>query len=796
MDFNPELYKQLIDTFKEELAEQLQLITDKLLILEKAPEAKALEDALHAIFRAAHNIKGTARSLELEDIGEVAHRLEDVFHILRDKKIAPSSPMINDCLKVLDAMRDMMSIVLGDKQVTVDKNKVLETLTALLNLAKDSEGTIEEKKKEQAEPVANKLDDKDQEKAEEKTEEKVEKKDPTIKKTDESVDKTSVSSKKEEKTEKEQSSNQTGKMKKEEDSSASFLKVSLDKIEDITSFSDELQSASFSLSDVFELFSKLRSQLEINQELWFQLKKFCKRSDHHDVPESVINALEKGADFSIEMQAELKEMYQTLHTGHAEISRVSTALQDKVRVLRLVPAAMVLQPLQRVVRDIAQELHKEISLDVIGENIEIDRAILELMKDPLQHLLRNAIDHGIELPDERVAKQKAKEGKIQIKVEAHGAQVFISVSDDGAGIDIEKVADAAISRKILSDEERQRLSEAELLNYIFYPGVSTKDIITNYSGRGVGLDVVQTNIQLARGEVVLETKQDQGTTVKLVLPLTLITDRGMLIQVGDQTFAVPTSAVQHVLEIDVNEIKALESGRAIMFQDRPIPVRDLSTVLALNIGSEVLKDKISIIIIAKGHAFVAFIVDKIIGEREIVVKQFMPPIYSLHNLSGATLTARGEIVVVLNPIELVDSALGASSRTRLANLTEEDQQIVTPRILAADDSITTRTLIANILISKGYEVSTAVDGKEALALLKKDHFDLVVTDVMMPNMDGFELTDAIKQDEQLKKMPVIIVTSKATDADKQRGIEVGADAYIVKNQFESKELLDIVEQLL
>jgi CheY-like chemotaxis protein/chemotaxis signal transduction protein len=371
----------------------------------------------------------------------------------------------------------------------------------------------------------------------------------------------------------------------------------------------------------------------------------------------------------------------------------------------------------------------------------------------------------------------------------------MTVQDDGDGISVDRIAASARKKKLVSEAELAAMGRDEILDLIFRPGFSSKDIITSISGRGVGLDVVVANLRKLKGSVQVETDEGMGTRFILRLPITLATDHGVLVRSGGVVFAIPTSAVDRIMEIKPEQIIEVEASHAILHRGRSIPLRDLAATLEMQGHERVNKKVFPVMVIAKGWDSVAFLVDEVIGEREIVVKPFRPPLMAVRNITGGTLTGSGEVIMVLNPSDLVDSGM-RGSLDHLRGIQNGDEGFRQPRVLVVDDSITTRSLEKSILENAGYKVTVAANGKQAWLLLQEQEFDLVVTDVEMPEMTGFELGDLIKQSERLKKMPVIIVTSLDNEEDRRRGIEVGAEAYIVKGQFETKILLDVVEQLI
>ena len=308
--------------------------------------------------------------------------------------------------------------------------------------------------------------------------------------------------------------------------------------------------------------------------------------------------------------------------------------------------------------------------------------------------------------------------------------------------------------------------------------------------------MVVANLRKLKGSVQVETDEGKGTRFILRLPITLATDHGVLVRSGGSVFAIPTSAVDRIMDIRPEQILEVEASHAILYNGRTIPLRDMATTLQLEARERINQKMLPVVVIAKGWDSVAFLVDEIIGEREIVVKPFRPPLLAVRNVTGGTLTGSGEVIMVLNPSDLVDSAMHGNLAHMRSPGDEADIEKV-PQVLVVDDSITTRTLEKSILEHAGYKVTVAVDGKQAWDILQMEHdFSLVISDVEMPLMNGFELTELIKQSELLKHLPVIIVTSLAKEADRRRGIEVGADAYIVKGQFETKILLDVVKQLI
>jgi two-component system, chemotaxis family, sensor kinase CheA len=331
---------------------------------------------------------------------------------------------------------------------------------------------------------------------------------------------------------------------------------------------------------------------------------------------------------------------------------------------------------------------------------------------------------------------------------------------------------------------------------IFLPGFSTKEIITDISGRGVGLDVVKANLDALKGSVSVTSILGQSTTFTLRVPLTLTSELGLMVSTCGQAFVIPMNGIERVFTLRTDEIVEIEASQTVLLEGHPVPLRILADILKFEKKEIANPDCVPIIILKNARKVVAILVDEIIGEREIVIKPLQPPASNVPCVIGGTLSGKGQVIVVLSASDLIEAAVHSGQMTRVSIQDKTDKEETRPRILVVDDSITTRTLEKNILESNHYQVTLAVNGKEAWDILQKESFSLLITDVSMPIMDGFTLTERVKQSNQLRDLPVIIVTSLGSDAEKKKGAEVGANAYIVKNEFESDVLLEVVAQLV
>jgi two-component system, chemotaxis family, sensor kinase CheA len=459
----------------------------------------------------------------------------------------------------------------------------------------------------------------------------------------------------------------------------------------------------------------------------------------------------------------------------------------------MLPFSTLLESFPKLVRDLSRDCGKDAELAIVGGEIEIDRRILEEMKDPLVHLVRNCIDHGIETPKQRKERGKLPRATIRIAILPRSAvKVEIVVSDDGAGIDFQKVRAASVKLGLVSEEDARKTDEQQCAGLIFKSGVSTSPMITEISGRGLGLAIVREKAEKVGGTVSVETQPGAGTTFRLILPLTLARFRGILVRVGESLFVLPTRHVQRVLRVSKDEIKTAENRETIQINGRATSAVRLSDVLELtqtNTDADP-KRKLPVLVLAWAGEQIGFLVDEILDEREVLVKSLGKQLPRVRNIAGATILGTGKVLPVLNVADLMRSAVRMTP-VRAARATEAPKSI-----LVAEDSITSRTLLKSILELAGYKVKTAIDGADALAVFATEAFDLVVSDVEMPRMSGLELTAKIRAGKRLAQLPVVLVTALDSREDRERGVDVGANAYIVKSSFDQGNLLEVVRRLI
>jgi two-component system chemotaxis sensor kinase CheA len=494
------------------------------------------------------------------------------------------------------------------------------------------------------------------------------------------------------------------------------------------------------------------------------------------------------------MAKRLDCVFHDINEDNLRLTLLAAELQDSINRIRMLPISTLFNHLPRLLRDISRELGKEVTLVTDGAWIQLDKRILEGLKDPLVHLVRNCVDHGVEGPEGRREAGKDLVGRVTLKAYQKGANVFLEIEDDGRGIDLEKVRRVAEKRKIIPAGAEIDLPDTQLMQLIFHPGFSTKEIITDISGRGVGLDIVLSNIEALKGSITVRSKPGLGTRFTIKLPLTLATTQALLVSTAGETLAIPVTAVEVTRVITPEEVTSIEGREALLLDGRPILLVDLARVLGYG-ESPVRRREIPVVVLSSTDDEVAFAVDQLIGEQEVIIKPLGGQLRKVANFSGATLLGDGKVSLIINVFDLVKSArklAGTSVAPKRVDLVEAR----TRSIMVVDDSITTRTMERNLLEAAGYRVVTASDGLDAFTKLEKEPVDLLVADVEMPRMDGFELTASVKKSDRLKKMPVILVTSLDSEEDRRKGIELGADAYITKKTFDHGDLIRVVEQLI
>ncbi|MBN1219699.1 MAG: hybrid sensor histidine kinase/response regulator [Anaerolineae bacterium] len=816
MGLSEQIRQQLINSFKTEQAEHIQKITTGLLGLEKNPPAAERQELLNEIFREAHSLKGAARAVGMTTIESIGHAMEDLLLGAKEGYLS-LSPEAHDLLyQALDAVELVIDQVEAGN--SAPPTSVLALLAELANAKKELEEKAQSQNGQQVSEVSP---DRQMPGKSTKSQPKAKKETPLAAVND---DRPAALAEKENDEQVEEASpaqlvptpattpgGQPGLPARPVDET---IRVSVSKLDALMAQFSELLGAKIRAEQRLAEVRELQALAADWQKDWLALRSHYNRvmrngrnghsgfhgSDNGSLSNKDFVALTNFVTYNQEqlrfLNTQSNALYRQLSNDTMRLSLIINELQEEIKRVRMLPLSTITTTFARMVRDLAREQKKKVNLTIEGSETELDKRVLEQIKDPLIHLLRNAVDHGLEVPTEREKAGKPAEGNVILSASQQGNRIVILVKDDGRGLDLDAIRTSAIRKGLLRMGEADKLSMAEVANLIFNSGLSTSQIITDISGRGVGMDVVRQNVEELHGTLEVDFEPGQGTTFTMTLPLTLASSRGLLVKAGEQTFALPLTSVERMLQIKAGDVASVEGKEAITYQGKPIAVAWLADLLELP-PHPCQAEHLTVVIVAVAEKRLGLIVDDLVGEQEVVIKNLGRQLAKVGGIAGATLLGSGEVILVLHVADLIKLAARTRSRSSYATDVEHKEADQRKTILVVDDSITTRTLEKNILEAVGYEVKLATDGREALGVLATDGLPhLIVSDITMPRLDGFELTSRIKNDERYADIPVILVTSLDSPADKARGIEVGADAYIVKSSFDQGNLLDTIEQLV
>ena len=764
--------KKLLATFRVEADEHLKAMSSGLMQLEKIPAGAQQTELVEKIFREAHSLKGAARAVNLTQIESVCQSLESVFAALKGKQLAVSAPLLDLLHQAIDAAGRLLApdaAAPGAYQPAI-----MELMRRLDDALK---GTLPDPELPAAEPPAQDLP-------------------PSPAATGEPAATADV------------------RTPLPVPSLASeTVRISTAKLDAVMRQVEELLSPRLASGQrarelretaaVLAMWKKERTRIQpalrlIERSIGRRDRTNGTAGDQQEFTK-LLEYLDRESLHMKTIEDSLASLAHSAEHDQRTLAAMTDNLLHDVKEMHLLPFSSLLELFPRFTREFARDEAKEVELVIQGGEIEVDRRILEEMKDPLIHVLRNCIDHGIEKPALREQKRKPARGTITIAIsQRDGGKVEILVIDDGAGIDAAKVKSAARKLGIVSAEEADKLGEQDAIGLTFRSGVSTSPIITEVSGRGLGLAIVREKVERLGGTITLESRHDAGTSLRIVLPLTLATYRGILVRAGDHLFVIPATAVERVMQVADKDIRTVENRETIPLDGQTASLVGLGDVLDLPRKNAAGGSGFSAqaLVLSLGSVRVAFRVEEILGEQEVLVKALGPQLVRVRNVAGASVLGTGQVVPVLNVPDLMKSAVKPMAPPLGPVAAEKDAAAKKQSILIVEDSITSRALLKNILESAGYNITTAVDGIDAYTALKTGTFDLIVSDVEMPRMDGFDLTAKVRSDKQLAELPVVLVTALESRAHRERGIDVGANAYIVKSSFDQSNLLEIVRRLL
>ncbi|MBH3366684.1 hybrid sensor histidine kinase/response regulator [Pseudomonas carnis] len=499
-----------------------------------------------------------------------------------------------------------------------------------------------------------------------------------------------------------------------------------------------------------------------------------------------------------EAQALLAEKNAELDEFGWQAGQRAQVLYDTALACRMRPFADVLAGQVRMVRDLGRSLGKQVRLEIEGEKTQVDRDVLEKLEAPLTHLLRNAVDHGIETPEQRVLAGKPAEGLIRLRASHQAGLLVLELSDDGNGVDLERLRGTIVDRHLSPVETALRLSEEELLTFLFLPGFSLRDKVTEVSGRGVGLDAVQHMVRQLRGAVVLEQTAGQGSRFHLEVPLTLSVVRSLVVEVGEEAYAFPLAHIERMCDLAPDDIVQLEGRQHFWHEGRHVGLVAASQLLQRPPG-QTPSDTLKVVVIRERDAVYGIAVERFIGERTLVVLPLDDRLGKVQDISAGALLDDGSVVLIVDVEDMlrsVDKLLNTGRLERIARRNQQATEAPRKRVLVVDDSLTVRELQRKLLLNRGYEVAVAVDGMDGWNALRSEDFDLLITDIDMPRMDGIELVTLLRRDSRLQSLPVMVVSYKDREEDRRRGLDAGADYYLAKASFHDDALLDAVVELI
>ncbi|MBN8708184.1 MAG: response regulator [Verrucomicrobia bacterium] len=462
---------------------------------------------------------------------------------------------------------------------------------------------------------------------------------------------------------------------------------------------------------------------------------------------------------------------------------------------RMRPFGDVAGALRRLVRDLARDLGKEVDLVILGEDTEVDRDMIDRFEGALSHLIRNALDHGLETPAERLSAGKTPSGRLEITAHHHAGWLRVSVADDGRGMSVETIRQAVIRRGFSAEENARQMSDQELSEFLLLPGFSLSERVTEISGRGVGLDAVRSMAYEVGGSIRLGQSAMGGFLCEIILPVALSLVRAAVVEVAGERYAFPLARIERIVEVTRADVHPIGGIQHVFLDGEKVEIFSAAQVLELGAG-DVVGDAINLVIIPSGQGRIGLAVDRLLGMKELSLQRLDGRLGRTQDVSSAALLEDGEIVIVLDINDLSVTVANFSSASQQRSLFPEDRTDPGHRILVADDSLTVRELERKLLVGQGYEVDTAVDGADAWNALRTGKYDLLVTDIDMPRLDGFELVKRVRGNAQLRDLPVIVMSYKEREEDRVRGLEAGADYYLTKSSYQDESILGAVRELL
>ena len=742
-----ELGRRLRATFTLEIDEQVQTLNRDLLALEKATDGPEMAELVRSIFRAVHSLKGAARSAGVATVEEVCHRVEEILSRARDGHVAVDAGLLSVLFSTADLLGDAAERLReGSEPAAATLEGFFDRLDAFEpgSVPAAVEGgtwetgpAVASDASPPAAPFPEPASPRE-----------------TAVVSDAAADRPRATP---------------------------AVRVAAEKLDALLATSGELLVARHRVSSRPGEVGALRELVRGTRAECAELQRGRAASTS---PERIGTLLQR-------LDRELERLARSLRADDRRIEQLSASLDADVRRVRMLPFSDACQGFDRMTRDLARASGKEVELVVDDGGVELDRAIIERLRDPLRHLVRNAIDHGIEAPEIRRGKGKPPEGRVTVRAALRGARVEVVVGDDGQGLDLDALREQARRRHLPEPPDARGLAQL-----VFLPGLSTASMITDVSGRGVGLDVVKSQVESLHGSVEIAAGPRHGTSFTLTVPLTLSVLRALLFRAGGHIFALPSHQVSKLVRIGSDALRSVQGRDVLFLEGAPMAVVPLAAALGLESAPPLPDGRLVVLVVAAGSERVGFIVEELLAEQDVMVKNLGRRIGRLRRVSGATILPHGGVALVLSGGHLARAALSAPASVARPVAHAGASSSRRRRLLVVDDSITTRSLEKSILEAAGYEVTAVADGEAAWELLRRQAVDLVVSDVDMPRLDGVELTARLRSSEGFRDLPVILLTARESEADRARGAAAGANAYLVKSAFDQRSLLETIAQLL
>ncbi len=746
--------QEILEDFLIEAFELIEQLDQDLVELENNPEDLEL---LNSIFRVAHTIKGSSSFLNLDVLTELTHHMEDVLNKARKSEIILTPQIMDIVLESIDLMKALLFSVRDTGNDNNADINIAPTCAKLDAISKGEEIKEVSEEKEEIKPQEQELQEDYSDMSDEDVEAEIER---------------LLQEKRDEKKKKKQAKSneimeENQKKEKEQPSSKpkDFQKKKIQPKENTAPI-------------------KKSSSSTLEQTIRVEVK----RLDHlmNLIGELVLgkNRLLKIYD-DVEERYEGEKFLEELNQVVSSVSLVTTDLQIAVMKTRMLPVAKVFNKFPRMVRDLSRELHKNIDLKISGEETELDKSIIEEIGDPLVHIIRNSCDHGIEDPKDREKAGKPENGTIELKAYNEGNAIVIEIVDDGKGLDTNMLVEKSLEKGIITEREADNMSEKEIFSLIFKPGFSTASSVTNVSGRGVGMDVVKTNIEKLNGIIDIDSELGKGTIIRLKIPLTLAIIQALLVGTQEEYFAIPLSSVLETVRVPAEDIYSIEGKDVLRLREEILPLVRLSDVFDIE---EVFDsgENLYIVVIALADSKLGVVVDTLVGQEEIVIKSLGDYLKGIKGIAGATIRGDGRVTLIIDVGALMELARDTKSGIKKLSNKEELGSVKKDakdyQVLIVDDSKTDRTIMQKALKPLDISITEATNGVEALQLIKSSdtNFDAILIDIEMPRMDGYTLAGEIRKYSRYKYLPLIAVTSRTSKSDRMRGVEVGMTEYITK----------------